>query len=169
LPQPKLRWPSTCRQMIWLRFCCVVGQPFQAADPGGRPASRVWHCYVGQDGILPRIGNPLGVGSGITYSPITNRRQVYQPALHRQECLCQPAGKPACSGLSDDAQMRAGNSGARGGDYDIDGSKHPQRTGILHCDVHEQRVLPPRPPHRDRWARHCQFAAARVQIPLPED
>ena len=31
---------------------------------------------VGQDGILPRIGNPPGVGSGITYGPIANRPQV---------------------------------------------------------------------------------------------
>jgi len=31
---------------------------------------------VGQDGILPRIDNPPGVGSGITYGPIANRRQV---------------------------------------------------------------------------------------------
>jgi len=31
---------------------------------------------VGQDGILPRIGNPPGVGSGIAYEPIANQPQV---------------------------------------------------------------------------------------------
>jgi len=31
---------------------------------------------VGQVGNLRRIGNPPGVGSGITYGPITNRSQV---------------------------------------------------------------------------------------------
>src|ERR1700687_5624779 len=34
------------------------------------------HSYVGQDAILPRIGNPPGAGPGTKYGPIANRPQV---------------------------------------------------------------------------------------------
>jgi len=44
---------------------------------------------VGQDDILPRIGNPPSAGSGITYGPIANRRQVTNlPNTGKNACLC---------------------------------------------------------------------------------
>ncbi len=51
-----------------------------AAPPHTKLKQEAAKSYVGQDGILPRIGNPPGVGSGITYGPIANRTQVVNGA-----------------------------------------------------------------------------------------
>ncbi len=40
------------------------------------PVPGVWTFLCGQEGIPRGIANPPGVGSGITYGPIANRRQV---------------------------------------------------------------------------------------------